>query len=98
MSVKSSPLKSNSDVTDGLSVRPFRDNTPYTSEDLVYASSPQIVARCTRDGATPGMCLSERRVEGADLIFRFPKGWLTQWREVASAMDQLVGRMRKARN
>ena len=85
-------------VTDGLSVRPFRDNTPYASEDLVYSSSPQIVARCTRDGSTPGMCLSERRINGADLTFRFPRAWLTQWRDVASAMDQLVGRMRKSRN
>ena len=85
-------------VTDGLSVRPFRDNTPYTSEDLIYSSSPQIVARCTRDGSTPGMCLSERRIQGADLTFRFPRGWLTQWRDVAGAMDQLVTRMQKPRS
>ena len=85
-------------VTDGLSVRPFRDNTPYTSEDLVYSSTPQILARCTRDGSTPGMCLSERRVEGADLTFRFPRSWLTQWRDVAGAMDTLVSRMRRSRN
>jgi hypothetical protein len=84
-------------VTDGLSVRPFRDNTPYTSEDLVYSSSPQFVARCMRDGVTPGMCLSERRIDGADITFRFPRAWLAQWRDVASAMDQLVGRMRKSR-
>lgn len=85
-------------VTDGLSTRPFRDNTPYTGEDLLYASTPQIVARCTRDAATPGMCLSERRIEGADLTFRFPRSWLAQWRDVAAAMDQLVSRMRKARS
>ena len=85
-------------VTGGLSMRPFRDNTPYTSEDLVYSSMPQIVARCTRDGATPGMCLSERRIDGADLTFRFPRSWLTQWRDVTSAMDTLVSRMRKSRN
>lgn len=85
-------------VTAGLSLRPFRDNTPYASEDLVYASSPQIIARCTRDAATPGMCLSERRIEGADLTFRFPRSWLNQWREVAGAMDQIVARMRKPRS
>ena len=85
-------------VTDGLSMRPFRDNTPYTSEDLVYAGTPQIIARCTRDASTPGMCLSERRVDGADLTFRFPRSWLAQWRDVASAMDQLVSRMRKSHN
>lgn len=84
-------------LVDGLSERPFRDNTPYAGEDLVYASSPQIIARCTRDGKTPGMCLSERRIEGADLTFRFPRAWLAQWRDVAGAMDQLISRMRKAR-
>ncbi|MBI3700116.1 MAG: hypothetical protein HY242_06660 [Afipia sp.] len=85
-------------ATEGLSARPFRDNTPYTGEDLVYSSSPQFIARCMRDGVTPGMCLSERRIDGADLIFRFPRSWLAQWRDVASAMDQLVARMRKGRN
>lgn len=84
-------------VTAGLSIRPFRDGTPYASEDLIYAASPPIVARCTRDASTPGMCLAERRIEGADLTFRFPRSWLNQWREVAGAMDQIVSRMRKAR-
>ena len=84
-------------LKDGLSIRPFRDNTPYASEDLVYASSPQIIARCTRDTKTPGMCLAERRIEGADLTFRFPRAWLAQWRDVAGAMDQIISRMRKAR-
>lgn len=84
-------------LEDGLSVRAFRDNTPYASEDLVYAASPQIVARCTRDAKTPGMCLSERRIEGADLTFRFPRAWLAQWRDVAGAMDQIIGQMRKTR-
>lgn len=82
-------------IEDGLSIRPFRDNTPYANEDLVYASSPQIIARCTRDAKTPGMCLSERRIEGADLTFRFPRDWLTKWRDVAGAMDQIIARMRK---
>lgn len=82
-------------VTDGLSASAFRDNTPYANEDLVYASAPKIIARCTRDAATPGMCLSERRIEGADLTFRFPRSWLAQWRDVAGAMEQIVSRMRK---
>ncbi|MGL5164584.1 MAG: hypothetical protein ACRC9K_01680 [Afipia sp.] len=84
-------------LKDGLSIRPFRDNTPYASEDLVYASSPQIIARCTRDAKTPGMCLAERRIEGADLTFRFPRAWLAQWRDVANAMDQIISQMRKQR-
>lgn len=82
-------------LQDGLSIRPFRDNTPYANEDLVYASSPQIIARCTRDAKTPGMCLAERRIEGADVTFRFPRDWLSKWRDVATAMDQLIVRMRR---
>jgi hypothetical protein len=84
-------------LVDGLSTRAFRDNTPYANEDLVYAGSPQIIARCTRDGKTPGMCLAERRIEGADVTFRFPRAWLAQWRDVANAMDQIISRMRNPR-
>src|SRR6201996_1162884 len=68
----------------------FRDGSPYGNEDLVQADSPALVARCSRDGATPGMCLSERRIGGADLTFRFPRRWLTQWRDVAGAIDRLT--------
>ena len=75
---------------DGLTMRPFRGDTPYGSEDLYSAGAPALTARCTRDAATPGMCLSERRVDGADLTFRFPRSWLSQWREVAGAMDRLT--------
>jgi len=75
---------------DGLTMRTFRDNTPYGNEDLFLANPPSLVARCSRDAATPGMCLSERRIDGADLTFRFPRSWLAQWREVANAMDRLT--------
>jgi hypothetical protein len=74
----------------GLAMRAFRDGSPYGGEDLFSAASPNLVARCSREAATPGMCLSERRVEGADLTFRFPRSWLSQWREVADAMDRLT--------
>jgi hypothetical protein len=79
---------------DGLTMRAFRDGSPYGNEDLFFASTPNISARCTRDAATPGMCLSERRVEGADLTFRFPRSWLAQWRDVAEAMDRLTLQLR----
>jgi hypothetical protein len=75
---------------DGLTMRAFREGTPYGGEDLVLASTPNLSARCTRDASTPGMCLSERRVDGADLTFRFPRSWLAQWRDVADAMDRLT--------
>ncbi|MEH2476144.1 hypothetical protein V1281_002686 [Nitrobacteraceae bacterium AZCC 2161] len=79
-----------STAEDGLTTRPFRDNSPYSHEDLFLGDTPVLVARCTRDAATPGMCLSERRIDGADLTFRFPRAWLEQWREVGNAMDRLT--------
>jgi len=75
---------------DGLTMRAFRDGTPYSNEDLFFANTPNLNARCTRDAATAGMCLSERRIDGADLTFRFPRSWLAQWRDVANAMDRLT--------
>jgi len=75
---------------DGLTMRAFRDGTPYGSEDLFVANTPALSARCTRDAAVPGMCLSERRIEGADLTFRFPRDWLARWQEVTDAMDRLT--------
>jgi hypothetical protein len=77
-------------AADGLTLRPFRDGSPYGGEDLFAADTPNLTARCSRDGKTPGMCLSERRIDGADLTFRFPRGWLAQWRDVANAMDRLT--------
>ncbi|MCK1524673.1 MULTISPECIES: hypothetical protein [unclassified Bradyrhizobium] len=79
---------------DGLTMRIFRADTPYGSEDLYSAASPALTARCTRDGATPGMCLAERRVGGADLTFRFPRSWLSQWRDTAEAMEKLTAQLR----
>jgi len=74
----------------GLTMRAFREGTPYGGEDLFSAASPLLNARCMRDAATPGMCLSERRIGGADLTFRFPRSWLSQWRDVAEATDHLA--------
>jgi hypothetical protein len=82
---------------DGLTARAFRDGTPYGNEDLFVSATPAMVARCTRDAATPGMCLSERRIDGADLTFRFPRNWLAQWRDVAGAMDRLTAQLRGPR-
>ena len=80
-------------IDDALSMRAFRDGSPYSGEDLFSASAPALSARCTRDDMTPGMCLSERRVDNADLTFRFPRGWLSQWRDVAGAMDRLTAQL-----
>ena len=85
-------------IDDGLTMRAFRDGSPYANEDLFSAGSPALNARCTRDGMTPGMCLSELRVDGADLTFRFPRAWLAQWRDVANAMERLTARIRTAKS
>jgi hypothetical protein len=81
-------------VDDELTMRTFRDGTPYSGEDLFSAATVGLTARCSRDAATPGMCLSERRIDGADLTFRFPRSWLAQWRDVANAMDRLTLQLR----
>jgi len=83
--------------SDGLTRRAFRVASPYANEDLFVATSPALVARCSRDGATPGMCLSERRLDGADLTFRFPRAWLSDWRGVAGAMQRIVDDIYKPR-
>jgi hypothetical protein len=85
-------------LQDGLTMRAFRDGTPYGNEDLFLADTPGLDARCTRDAATPGMCLSERRIEGAELMFRFPRSWLAQWRDVAAAMDRLTMQLHGAKS
>jgi hypothetical protein len=81
---------------DGLAILPFRAGTPYESEDLVYlATSPeQFFARCTRPGhAVPGICLQERSI-GPDVVtIRFPRDWLSDWRNVSSGFDRLVAQM-----
>jgi hypothetical protein len=82
-----------STVRDILMVQAFRDGTPYAGEDLFMADGQDFTARCTRDGETPGMCLSERRIGDADLNFRFPRAWLTNWHDVADAMDKLTARL-----
>lgn len=80
-------------MQDGLTLRPFRDGSAYANEDLFVGAAPELVARCSRDGVTPGMCLSERRIGGADLTFRFPRDWLAQWRDVGNAMDRLTAQL-----
>lgn len=80
----------------GLTFRGFRRDTPYQGEDLVFESnSPEhFLARCSRKGVTnSGVCLLERRVGNADITLRFPREWLTNWQDVASAVDRLIARL-----
>jgi hypothetical protein len=79
-----------SPAADGLQQRAFRADTPYAGEDLMVGQQPDFIARCSRDARTPGICMSDRRIEGADLAFRFPRSYLADWRAVATAMDRLA--------
>ena len=82
----------------GLVAVSFRDGTPYQGEDLIYdAADPErFFIRCTHDapGHVPGTCLVERRMRNADMIVRFPRAWLTDWREVASGIGRLIGSLK----
>jgi hypothetical protein len=91
-------VEAQADTQDGLTGRAFRDNSPYRGEDLFMSDKPAFVTRCTRDAMTPGMCLSERRVDGAHLTFRFPRVWLSDWRNVTASMDKLVEQMQSKAN
>ena len=82
----------------GLAARPFRDNTPYQGEELIYdpAQAGRFTLRCTKNGpaATLGMCLYERRIGDADLVVRFPRDWLEDWKPVMENVETLISGMR----
>ncbi|HZL31600.1 MAG TPA: hypothetical protein VFC54_11160 [Pseudolabrys sp.] len=82
---------------EGLTLRPFRDGTPYQGEELVFESAApaHFLARCSRKGVTnSGTCLLERRIGEADITFRFPHEWLGDWKNVAAGIDKLMARWR----
>lgn len=86
---------------DGLTLRGFRDDTPYKGEELVFDSkTPQrFLARCSRKGVTSsvvnsaGNCLLERRIGDADIMIRFPRDWLNDWQALAQGIDGLMARL-----
>ena len=82
----------------GLMAFRFRDETPYQGEDLIYqAGNPErFFVRCTHrgPGRIPGTCLAERRMRNADVIMRFPRDWLADWRAVAVGLDRLIASLK----
>jgi len=81
---------------DGLTLRGFRDGTPYQGEELVFeqAQPEHFLARCSEKGVTnSGVCLLERRIGKADITFRFPRDWLSNWKTVAAGIDRLLARL-----
>jgi hypothetical protein len=80
----------------GLTLRGFRDDTPYRGEELVFESNApeHFLARCSMRGViNTGSCLLERRIGNADITIRFPLDWLDHWQDVASGIDRLMARL-----
>jgi len=80
----------------GLTLRGFRDGTPYQGEELVFEQDKpaHFLARCTRKGVVnTGNCLLERRIGNADITFRFPRAWLKDWKSVGAGVDKLLARL-----
>jgi hypothetical protein len=84
----------------GLAIFAFRDGSPYQGEAVVFdAEAPErFLARCARTvhPLVPGTCLAERRIGNADVVARFPRDWLENWRDVEAKLDELVARLRPA--
>jgi hypothetical protein len=81
---------------EGLTLRAFRDDTPYRGEELVFDSEApaHFLARCSKRGAVgPGHCLLDRRIGEADITIRFSRAWLADWRKVAHGVDALMARI-----
>lgn len=81
---------------DGLTLRDFRDGTPYQGEEMAFESAApeHFLARCSRKGVTnSGTCLLERRIGNADITLRFPRDWLGDWKGVVSGIDKLIARL-----
>ncbi len=86
---------------DGLAVLPFRSDSPYRGEDLVYLGSnpEQFFARCTRPGrSVPGTCIHERALGGDEISLRFPRDWLSDWRNVGAGFDRLIAQLHPQSN
>lgn len=84
---------------DGLTLRGFRDGTPYEGEELVFEQKnpDHFLMRCSRKGVVnSGTCLLERRIGNADVTFRFPRDWLKDWKSVAAGVDKLLARLHPA--
>ncbi len=80
----------------GLTLRGFRNDTPYQDEELVFESqAPEhFLARCARRGViNSGSCLLERRIGNADITIRFPRDWLGDWPSIAAGIDRLMTRL-----
>jgi hypothetical protein len=78
----------------GLMIRPFGDGTPFQGDDILYdqAAPERFLVRCSRaqNQFVWATCIDERAVGNAALTFRFPRAWLTDWRDVNAGIDRLI--------
>ena len=82
------PRPSRRPAPPGLPVLAFREGTPYQGEDLIYdAEAPGFLVRCTRNGAVRRRAPASTSggSSTADIVVRFPRDWLGDWRSVAEA-------------
>jgi hypothetical protein len=85
--------------SDGLSRQSFRNGSAYQGDELIFdpAAQERFLLRCARQaGPMPAMCLHERRIAGADLMLRFPRAWLDDWRTTASRIERLIASINPA--
>jgi hypothetical protein len=83
----------------GLTLRGFRDDSPYKGEELAFESqTPEhFLARCSHTGAdNSDNCLLERRIGDATVTIRFPRTWLADWKNVGSGVERLMARLHPA--
>jgi hypothetical protein len=81
---------------EGLTLRGFRNDTPYKGEELVFESQApeRFMARCALTGVrSSGGCLLERRIGDADIVIRFQRDWLNDWQALAQGIDSLIARL-----
>lgn len=81
---------------EGLTLRGFRDETPYRGEQLAFESRApaHFLARCSLKGVMDaGTCLLERRIGEANITVRFPRDWLTDWKSLSVGLDRLMARL-----
>jgi hypothetical protein len=44
----------------------------------------------------PGTCIHERSLQAAEITLRFPREWLSDWRNVAADFDRLMEELHAA--
>jgi hypothetical protein len=80
--------------TQGLAVRRFRPGSGYDGEELVYdpARPGAYFVRCApAAGDAPPACMRETRLgDRLDVVVRFPRSFLREWRQLDRSVEALL--------